>query len=76
MPAKKRNTVARKQALSEEDQARREKVDLLLKDLEVQTEQLVKEKEREIEAMCTSITTMYKVGHHICPLYFQANIIF
>ena len=76
MPAKKRNTVAKKQALSEEDQAVRDKVDLLLKDLEVQTDQMVKDKEREVEAVCKSITTMYKVGHHICPKYFQANIIF
>ena len=62
MPGKKRTTVAKKAAaLSPEDLAKREMVDLLIKDLEVQTEQLIKDKQREIDAVATSITTMYKV---------------
>ena len=63
MPTKKkRTTVARKAAaLSAEDRAKREMVDLLKKDLALQTEQLIKDKEREIEKVSTEITTMYKV---------------
>ena len=67
--------MAKKQSLSE-DQALRDKVDLLLKDLEVQTEQLIKDKERKIDAVSTSITTMYKVCKHIRSKYFQTLIIF
>jgi len=56
-------TVAKKKAaLSVEDLAKREMVDLLIKDLEVQTERLIKDKQREIDAVATSITTMYKVA--------------
>ena len=61
MPSK-RTTAAKKAAeLSTEDQAKRDKVNLLVKDLEVQTEKLIRDKQREIEAVATSITTMYKV---------------
>ena len=60
----RRTTGARaKDSLSVEEQAKRDKVDLLLKDLEVQAEQLIMEKKREIEAVSTSITTMYKVSY-------------
>jgi len=48
--------------LSDEDIAKREKVDLLVKDLEVQTEKLIKDKQRECEAVATSISTMYKLA--------------
>ena len=48
-----------------EDQSRREKVDLLIKDMEVQGEQLIQEKKREIEALSSSITTMYKVSSRV-----------
>ena len=60
MPSK-RTTAAKKAAeLSTEDQAKR---DLLVKDLEVQTEKLIsdKHKQREIEGVASSITTMFKV---------------
>ena len=59
--APKKRSVAKKQAFTDEDLAKREKVDLLVKDLEVQTEKLIKDKEREIEGVITSINTMYKV---------------
>lgn len=62
----RRTTGARaKDSLSVEEQAKRDKVDLLLKDLEVQAEQLIMEKKREIEAVSTSITTMYKVSYRM-----------
>lgn len=62
MPAKKTSVAMKTAELSAEDQARKDKVDLLVRDLEIQTEKLIKDKEREVEAAATSITTMYKVA--------------
>ena len=61
MPAKKTSVAMKTAELSAEDQAKKDKVDLLVRDLEIQTEKLIKDKEREVEAAATSITTMYKV---------------
>jgi len=60
--APKKQSAAKKKALSDKDLAKREQVDLLVKDLEVQTEKLIKDKEREIEGVITSINTMYKLA--------------